>query len=100
MLIHYLILGLAPGATDEQVRQRYLELVRRHPPARDPERFREVAAAYEALRDERTRVRGALSGTVRLIDPEQALKDLALAARRRAQVRTLRELLQEEGLDE
>lgn len=100
MLIHYLHLGLVPGASDAQVRERYLELVRRHPPTRDAERFQQVASAYEALRDERARVRDALFGTVRLADPEQALQDLVAAARRQSQPQTLQDLLQGEGLDE
>ena len=39
MLAHYLALGLSPSAAGEEIRQRYLELVRAHPPSRDPERF-------------------------------------------------------------
>lgn len=101
MLTHYLTLGLAPGASDEEVRRRYLDLVRRHPPGRDPERFQRIAAAYEALVDERTRVRSALFGTVGLVDPEGALRELVAAARLRSWVQppTLRDLLRDEGLD-
>lgn len=45
------ILGLPPNSTDDAIRQRYLELVRQFPPERDPGRFAEIRAAYEALRD-------------------------------------------------
>lgn len=47
----YEVLELPPAADESQIRQRYLELVRAHPPDREPERFAEVHAAYEALRD-------------------------------------------------
>lgn len=47
----YKVLDLPFSADDNAVRTRYLELVRAHPPERDPERFAAVRAAYEALRD-------------------------------------------------
>ncbi|MFO0964930.1 MAG: J domain-containing protein [Gemmataceae bacterium] len=50
------ILGLDSGATDEAIRNRYLELVRRHTPERDPQRFTAVREAYERLRDWKTRL--------------------------------------------
>ncbi len=45
------ILGLAPGAGDDEIRRRYLELVREFPPDRAPEKFAAVRAAYDELRD-------------------------------------------------
>ena len=53
MLAHYLTLGLAPDAPQAEIRRRYLELTRSHPPSRDPDRFARIAAAYEALQDDR-----------------------------------------------
>jgi hypothetical protein len=50
------ILGVDDCAGDEQVRRRYLTLVRASPPYREPERFQNYRAAYEALRDERKRL--------------------------------------------
>lgn len=44
-------LGLSPSVTEEQLRARYLELVRAFPPERDPDRFREIQAAFEAAKD-------------------------------------------------
>ena len=38
MLAHYLTLGLPPSASPGEIRRRYLELIRRHPPSREPER--------------------------------------------------------------
>lgn len=47
----YEVLGLTPDADPEAVRRRYLELVRRHSPEREPERFAAVRHAYDELRD-------------------------------------------------
>ena len=44
-------LGLAASADEKEIRQRYLELVRQFPPDRAPEKFAEIRAAYDALRD-------------------------------------------------
>ncbi|MDY0165954.1 MAG: J domain-containing protein [Thermoguttaceae bacterium] len=47
----YEVLGLEHTADTEAIRRRYLELVRRHSPEREPERFAAVREAYDALRD-------------------------------------------------
>jgi curved DNA-binding protein CbpA len=47
----YKVLGLGHDADVETIRARYLELVRNHPPEREPQRFGEIRAAYEQLRD-------------------------------------------------
>jgi len=46
-------LGLPRDAGPEAVRERYLELVRAHPPEQHPRRFAEIRAAYEEARDPR-----------------------------------------------
>ena len=60
----YGLLGVAPGATDDDVRHAYRALARRHHPDAHPEgveaaavaeRFRRIATAYEILGDERER---------------------------------------------
>ena len=45
---------------DEEVGRRYDTLIRRFPPDRAPEQFRVVRAAYEQLKDPRTRLRTRL----------------------------------------
>lgn len=45
----YELFGLPPGASEEAVRSRYLELVRQHPPERDPQRFAAIRSAYDEL---------------------------------------------------
>ncbi|NBX29056.1 J domain-containing protein [bacterium] len=47
----HLVLGLATTATPEEARAAYLEAVRRHPPDREPERFRELHTAMQAFCD-------------------------------------------------
>ena len=46
-------LGVGEDADDDQIKQRYLSLVRLFPPDREPERFQAYRAAYEALSDQR-----------------------------------------------
>lgn len=50
------ILGVGEDADDDQIKQRYLALVRLFPPDREPERFQAYRAAYEALSDQRKRL--------------------------------------------
>jgi hypothetical protein len=47
----YETLGLPANADEAQIRSRYLELVREFPPDRAPERFAEIRAAFDDLRD-------------------------------------------------
>jgi len=56
----YETLGLSRQAGDEEIRARYLELVREFPPDRAAERFAAVRAAYEQLRDPAVRMRSLL----------------------------------------
>ena len=45
------ILGVSASAGPEEIRRKYLELVRQHPPDREPERFAQIRAAYDELSD-------------------------------------------------
>ncbi len=47
----FAVLGLPPGAGEQDVRARYLALVREFPPERDPARFQEIHAAYQSASD-------------------------------------------------
>lgn len=53
----YAVLGLPPDSDDDAIRRRYLELVRQYTPEHHPQKFAEVRAAYEQLKDMATRVR-------------------------------------------
>jgi curved DNA-binding protein CbpA len=52
----FTVLGVGEDAGDDQIKQRYLALVRAFPPDREPERFQAYRAAYEAVRDQRKRL--------------------------------------------
>ncbi len=52
----FAVLGVGDDAGDEAIKQRYLALVRRFPPDREPDRFQEFRHAYEAVRGERERL--------------------------------------------
>ena len=56
----YEILGVSHGSTEADIRRRYLELVRQHPPDRAAERFTEIHQAYEKLRDPVVRLESKL----------------------------------------
>ncbi len=47
----FTILGVAIDASESEIRARYLELVKQFPPEREPAKFREVQAAFQAARD-------------------------------------------------
>ncbi|MBI3923960.1 MAG: J domain-containing protein [Armatimonadetes bacterium] len=51
------VLGIAPGATDEEIRAAYLRKVEEYAPDRFPQEFERVRDAYQALRDPRARAR-------------------------------------------
>ena len=47
----YQVMGLGSTATEQEIRRAYFELVREHPPERDPDQFKRIRTAYEILRD-------------------------------------------------
>lgn len=59
----FLILGVPPSAQDAQIRQAYLEGVRRHPPERDPVQFQAISFAYQKLATEQNRLEYQLFDT-------------------------------------
>jgi curved DNA-binding protein CbpA len=52
---HYERLGVAPEASDEELKRAYCRAVRNHPPEADPEGFRRIREAWETLKDPRSR---------------------------------------------
>lgn len=66
----YTVLGIAVDATDEAVRQKYLELARQFAPEHHPEKFAAIRAAYEKLKstDARARYRLFDAGSEDTID--------------------------------
>ena len=80
MICPHVIFDLRCDADDAEIRQRYLELVRAHPPSRDPDGFGLVAKAYSMLKDRAARVQSNLSGPVQCDSFEDALADLERTA--------------------
>ncbi len=51
----YKTLDLPPTASPDDIRRAYYQMVRKHPPEKDPERFQQIRKAYETLSDEKAR---------------------------------------------
>lgn len=81
MLAEHLMLGLEIGATDDQIRKRYLELIKKHPPEHDPLRFQDISTAYERIKTQRARIQHKIFGSLELRDMESELTYLANAAK-------------------
>jgi DnaJ-class molecular chaperone len=56
----YQIIGVGEQASGAEIRQAYLTLVKAYPPERDQQKFREINQAYEAIKDEDSRLQYAL----------------------------------------
>jgi DnaJ-class molecular chaperone len=91
----FAVLGVDEDAGDEAIRQRYLALVRRFPPDREPDRFQEVRQAYEAIRGQRERLEIKLlqTSTAALTRIKRHCLDTAGAQRHRASAATVTALL-------
>jgi len=44
-------LGLSINASQEQIRARYLKLIKQFPPEQEPQRFQEIQLAYRSAKD-------------------------------------------------
>ena len=75
----YEVLGVSRQAGDVEFRNRYLQLVREFPPDRAPERFAEIRAAFDQLRDPVARLEKQLFST----DTMDSLDALATDLRNR-----------------
>lgn len=51
MNTYYEILGLAPGASQADIKKAYFRLIRQHSPESDPEQFQKIREAYEQLKN-------------------------------------------------
>ena len=98
MISAYIVLGLPRDASDAQIRQRYLELVRAHPPSRDPDQFQRVAEAYEALKTPEARVATRLFFAEKYSSFEEVVEEMERAAAPEWSPPGLRELVDAEGL--
>ena len=71
----YTLLGLPNGAPADTIRRAYLELVKRHRPDKEPEKFRAVHAAYQLLNDPLVQAQALLEFDTTPIDLEEAIKN-------------------------
>jgi hypothetical protein len=58
------VFSISREATVEEIRARYLELVRENPPERDPVKFRAIHQAYQMLCDPLVLARAVVRGQV------------------------------------
>ncbi len=65
----FAVLGVADDANEATIRARYLELVKEFPPDREPDRFREIQAAYKAASDPLVLAQRMLEGLIGSEDP-------------------------------
>jgi curved DNA-binding protein CbpA len=68
-------LGLTSSADETQIRRRYLELVREFPPDRAPDRFAEIRAAYDALRNPTVRLEASIFDITPHADSVEAIAE-------------------------
>jgi curved DNA-binding protein CbpA len=80
----YETLGVSPQAGDAEIRNRYLQLVREFPPDRAPERFAQIRAAFDELRDPLVRLEKQVFETFTQDSIEAIADDV------RARLRTIR----------
>jgi curved DNA-binding protein CbpA len=91
----YTILGLPADSDDEAIRRRYLELVRQFPPEHHPQKFAEVRAAYEQLKDLNTRLRHRLFEVGKTEGLDAIIEELSCRSpRRRMSLSTLLKITQ------
>jgi curved DNA-binding protein CbpA len=90
----YRVLGLPVDAGDEQIRRRYLELIKLHSPEKDAERFSAIRSAYEALRDRKTRIENRLFGEGQNDHLEDIVEQVqSLGSRRRVSLQQILSLV-------
>ncbi len=50
MLTPYQILNIPRNATQNEIKKAYFKLLKKHPPEKEPEKFKTIRAAYDSLR--------------------------------------------------
>ena len=97
MLKSYLVLGLSLDATDQEIRKKYLLLVKSHSPEKDPEMFQTITSAYESIKDARTRATTELVSALKNVESRQAIETLASSVNITRRTPGLQELLNAVG---
>ncbi len=98
MLKSYLVLGLPLNATDREIRKKYLHLVKTHSPEKDPDVFQQITAAYESIKDLRTRVATEFFSALKNVESRQTIETLASSVKITRRTPGLQELLNAAGM--
>lgn len=77
MLKSFLILDLPMDATDDQIRKKYLSLIKENRPDSTPDKFKKINAAYEAVKDKRSRIKTKMFSAFMDMECEETLQTLA-----------------------
>ncbi|SMD04810.1 DnaJ domain-containing protein [Desulfocicer vacuolatum DSM 3385] len=93
MLKSYLVLGLSLDATDQEIRKKYLQLVKAYSPEKTPETFKEITTAYESIKDQRSRAETELFSALKNMETSETLKSLAAYIKVKRRNPGLQELL-------
>ncbi|MBF0101420.1 MAG: DnaJ domain-containing protein [Desulfobacterales bacterium] len=96
MITAYLILGVSLDATNEEIRKRYLQLVKEFTPEKYPEKFQEISNAYESIKNEQHRVELMMFGSYKQTDVETTFMTIANALQINKKRVGLKELLEAE----
>lgn len=88
-------LGLPVDASDDDIRRRYLDLVKQYSPERHPEKFAAVRQAYDSLKDLDTRLRYRLFEEGKHESIDSLIEELQCKTpRRRLSLQTLLSVVQ------
>ncbi len=93
MLKSYLILDLPLNAPDQEIRKKYLQLVKNYSPEKDPVQFQRITTAYESIKDKRRRVETNLFSALKDMDAQETIKTLAESVKLTRKTPGLQELL-------
>lgn len=93
MLKSFLVLDLPMDASDQDIRKKYLELVKKFTPEKYPSQFQKITTAYESVKDQRSRVKSRLFSAFRDLEFETTLKELAAHVKFDKKKSGLKELL-------
>ena len=97
MFIYYQILGLDEDAGDEEIRARYLELVKVFTPEKSPEHFMRITRAYEGIRDRHSRIKSKIIGLKKYRFWTDALDDLTAGIPVESKMPGLQDLIKAEN---
>jgi len=95
MLLDYFILGLNPDVSDKDIRNQYLELVKKYTPEKNSLRFQDVTESYERIKSKRQAIKSRLLGVFEFSDPESELNALGRSVHITRRRVGLSELLEE-----